>query len=132
MSKYSKHSAKVGDRVRVTFHTEKVVDMIVSQVSPPGTYGRSFADGPVVLAHIRPGGYGTDLSWRGINSIEALDYVQKTDPAIAADAVNQLIARAKSVKHWETWGTHGDGNLDAAVLRLAEARREVLALIPTN
>ncbi len=55
---YDVHSAKVGDRIILEEPGRDAIEMTVWAIEPPGTAGRSRASGPLVYAHIRPGGFG--------------------------------------------------------------------------
>lgn len=49
---------KVGDTVVVAEPGRSSLELTVWMISPPGEGGVSFASGPKIWAHIRPGGYG--------------------------------------------------------------------------
>lgn len=54
---FNTYAARVGDTVTIT-RDGKDIDMTVSHITPAGVGGSSFARGPSIGAHIRPGGYG--------------------------------------------------------------------------
>lgn len=61
MSRPAPYLLQVGTRVRVTLRDGSVHDMVVSQRHPAGSAGRSYAAGPHIVAHVRPGGYSVAL-----------------------------------------------------------------------
>lgn len=58
MACYDNFTAKVGDVILVAREGQEPLEMQVWHISPPGAAGRSYTAGPVVHAHVRPGGYG--------------------------------------------------------------------------
>lgn len=54
---YNTYAAKVGDTITITEPGREPLAMTVWLISPAGDAGRSFAAGPRIHAHIRPGGY---------------------------------------------------------------------------
>lgn len=69
---FNKYTAKVGDKIRVTFTDGKVHDMTVWRIDKPGTGGLAESSGPQIMAWIRPGGYGTTLNAHNVKSVEAI------------------------------------------------------------
>lgn len=48
---------KVGDKLILT-EDGRTTQLVVWAIQPPGTGATSYASGPHIMAHIRPGGYG--------------------------------------------------------------------------
>lgn len=60
-------SLKVGDKVR---EEGMDYDLIVHMILPPMDGGRAEHHGPRILAHIRPGGYGTSFDAESAHRFE--------------------------------------------------------------
>lgn len=63
-------ASKVGDKLVIT-QDGKDLEMTVARIDPPGTFGTSYADGPHIAAHIRPGGYAVNLDDSNIGKYQA-------------------------------------------------------------
>lgn len=66
------YSLNVGDRVLVTLRDGQSYPMTISRIDAPGSMGTSYASGPRVIAHIRPGGYSVSLSGAEVAAWETL------------------------------------------------------------
>lgn len=72
MSAPAPYLLQVGTRVRVTLRDGQAYDMTISQRHPAGSAGRSYAAGPHIVAHIRPGGYSIALDSAEVASVELI------------------------------------------------------------
>lgn len=80
------YTLNVGDLVSVTLTNGQTYTMTVSSIEAPGSMGTSYASGPRVMAHIRPGGYSVCLSGAEVASWEC------TTPEPATPATVTLAA----------------------------------------
>lgn len=77
---YNPHRARVGDRVTLE-RDGRQTHLTVWNVTPAGTAGRSYAAGPTVWAHVRPGGYGVTFDAASYHA----PHVFHADPADSED-----------------------------------------------
>lgn len=67
---FNPYSAKVGDRVAITRDGQDSI-LTIARIDPAGTYGTSHADGPHIVAHVRPGGYSVSLDGSNMSRYNA-------------------------------------------------------------
>ena len=82
--RFNTHRAKIGDKIVITRDGHDI-QMTVSNIFPAGSGGTSFAAGPHISAHIRPGGYSVSIDATNVDSHQARVFPSDPEPQPAVD-----------------------------------------------